>query len=182
MSTESVIRGISQVLANTFDGAREDDGYGDYKHFGLRRDDGDPILNSRTMDGFRCKFGGDKLMINYQADIKIEEVKDKKFESKLEDMFEKIVTYLKKEYKKITGEALSLTVVGDMNSLVQTTSNVRTFVMANRTYKIGKIDALAITPEGKVDRVDKKIRDFLSLAAKERRADNDSRKKDRGDK
>lgn len=171
MSTESVIRGISQVLANTFDGAREDDGKGEYKKIGLRRDEGDPILDSRVMDGFKGRFSGDKLIITYQSDVKFEEVHDKRFESKLEDMFDKIVSYLKKEYKKVTGETLSLSPVGKMESLVQTTSSVRVFVNANKTYKIGKIDALSITPEGKVDRVDKKIRDFLSLSSKNRKSD-----------
>jgi hypothetical protein len=179
MSTESVIQAISQVLSNTYDGAREDGGKGDYVKIGLRREEGgDPSLNkNRVMDGFKARFSGPNMLVSYQSDVKIEEVQDKKFESKLEDMFETIISYLKKEYKKLTGETLSLTTIGEMESLVQTTSNVRVFVNANRKYKIGKVDALDITPDGKVDRLDKSIRNFLSLAAKSRQAENDTRGK-----
>ena len=52
-----IVRGISQVMANSHDGALDDNG--DPIKVGLKREEGDPITDSRIMDGFKvvvCKL------------------------------------------------------------------------------------------------------------------------------
>jgi hypothetical protein len=54
-------------------------------------------------------------------------------------MIQNVANFLKKEYKKITGDALTLTAEGDVEVLVQNTSKVRVFVVGKRHYKVGNL-------------------------------------------
>jgi len=158
-TTMEIVRGISQVMANSYDGALDEDGAP--IKVGLKREEGDPIVDSRVMDGFRVSYPGNHLCVHYHSEIKLKEVHDKNFESDLERMIGKIATFIKKEYKKITGSALSLKKVGEMQAIVQNTSRVRVWVQAKCHYDIGGIDAKPIGGESK-DSVDAKFKDFLA--------------------
>mgnify|MGYP001280667343 CR=1 FL=1 len=109
-TTMEIVRGISQVMANSHDGALDADGAP--IKVGLKREEGDPIVDSRVMDGFKCSFHGPQLCVHYHAEIKLKDVHDKNFESDLERMIGKIATFIKKEYKKTTGDTLTLKKVG----------------------------------------------------------------------
>ena len=106
MSQETLdtIRGLAQAAANSFDGALDDEG--ERIDLGLKRDEGHPVLDSRTMDGFKVKFMGNQLCVIYQSDIKLKDVHNKKFENEIENTLGSIVSHLKKQYKKITGKSL----------------------------------------------------------------------------
>ena len=138
-TTLEIIQGINQAAANAYDGAHdkrfvEDD---EIKKVGvLSREEGDPIVDSRIIDGFGVKFIGDFLQINYQADIRLKDVYAKGFEEECDRRLEGIATFLKKEYKTITGRNLSLTAEGEVDCFVQNTSRVRTFVTAHKLFKI----------------------------------------------
>ncbi len=161
-TTYEIIKGIQQAASNAYDGALDDKG--EPVKVGLKREEGHPILDSRVMDGFSVKFHGDKLMVLYQSETSIKEVHGGKLEGEVESMVNDIVKFLRKEYKKITGDSLTLTKEGETDILVQKVSNVRVDVRANCSYKIGglkDVESVGLgTPE---DRLDKSIKSFLEL-------------------
>ena len=160
-----IVRGISQAAANAYDGAH-DEKYsldGEARKIGLKREEGDPIIDSRVIDGFGIRFHGNLLCISYQSDIKLKDVYAGDIEADVEDMIQKVAAFLKKEYKKITGDTLSLTPATEVDVMVQNTSKVRVFVTGNRHYKIGNLDGVLPVAEPSEDRLDKSIRDFLAL-------------------
>ncbi len=63
-----VIRGVAQAAASSFDGALNDKG--EPIKIGLKREEGHPVLDSRTVDGFKVRVHGNKLLVTYQSDIK----------------------------------------------------------------------------------------------------------------
>ena len=74
-----IVRGISQAAANSYDGSH-DKRYtadGEERKAGLRREEGDPVLETREIDGFNIKFHGNRLNILYHAEIKLKETHDK---------------------------------------------------------------------------------------------------------
>jgi len=174
-TTLEIVRGISQVMANSHDGALDDEG--EPIKVGLKREEGHPINDSRIMDGFKISLYGTQLCIHYHAEIDLKDTHDKNFESDLEQMIADIVKFIKKEYKKITGSALSLKSVGDVDAIVQNTSRVRTWVQAKQYFDIGGIDSdtEAVGGESK-DSVDAKFKSFLDQGGWGKNAKNDKRK------
>lgn len=166
-----IVRGISQAAANAYDGV-QDEKYaldGEAKTIGLKREEGEPLLDSRVIDGFGVKLHGNLLCISYQSDIKLKDVYAGDIESDVDEMIENVAGFIKKEYKKITGDALSLSADGNVDVLVQNTSKVRVFVNGKKFYKVGNLDDVTPVSEPSEDRLDKSIRDFLSLG----KANND---------
>tara|TARA_R100001377_G_C3166023_1_gene101352 strand:+ start:264 stop:794 length:531 start_codon:yes stop_codon:yes gene_type:complete len=157
--TLDVVRGIAQAAANAYDGAF--DSNGDPIKVGMKREEGHPVLNSRVMDGFKVKVCGKQLTVNYQAEIKLTDVHNSKFESDLEQTIADIVSWLKKEYKKITGSTLALTDAGEVDAIVQSTSRVRVFVNASKQYKIGGMEGVEDKLQPSEDSVQKNFKDFL---------------------
>ena len=179
-TTLEIIRGISQALAYSYDGAHDarytDDG--EAHTFGLKREEGDPILDSRVMDGFKVKFAGNKLCIHYHSEVQLKEVHDNNFESNTEGMINDIAKFLKKEYKKVTGDTLTLTADGEMEAIVQNTSRVRSWVQAYKWYKIGGIGDVEPVAEASEERLNKSFQDWLSLGKNSPKPKNVTRKKD----
>jgi len=173
-TTLEIVRGISQVMANSHDGALDDNG--EPIKVGLKREEGDSITDSRIMDGFKVSLYGDQLCIHYHSEIRLKDTHDKNFESDLEQMIADIAKFIKKEYKKVTGNALSITKVGEIDAIVQQTSRVRTWVQAKCYYDIGGIDADPISGESK-DSVDSGFKSFLDQGGWGKKTKNDKRKK-----
>ena len=173
-TTLEIIRGISQAAANGYDGALDDKG--EPISIGLKREEGHPILDSRVMDGFGIRFHGDVLKITYQSEIKLRDVHDKSFESDLEQTIQDIANFLKKEYKKVTGNALTLTPQGEVVALVQNTSKIRVFVSAFRDYKIGNLGDVDPVKGESEDSIDAKFKSFVDQGGWGTRPDNDKRK------
>ena len=108
-------------------------------------------------------MSGPILTISYQSDIKLKDVYAGDIEADVEQMIQNVANFLKKEYKKITGDALTLTAQGDVDVLVQNTSKVRVFVIGKRNYKVGNLDGVMEVGLPSEDRLDQSIRDFISL-------------------
>ena len=164
-SVLDIVRGISQAAANAYDGS-QDEKYsldGEARKIGLKREEGDAIIDSRVVDGFNVRMSGPILTISYQSDIKLKDVYAGDIEADVDEMIENVASFLKKEYKKVTGDPLSLSAEGEVDVLVQNTSKVRVFVTGKKNYKVGNLDGVLEVGLPSEDRLDKSIRDFISL-------------------
>jgi hypothetical protein len=173
-----IIKGINQAAANAgWDGAHEQNLQADAKarDAGLKRQDGHYINDRRVMDGFKVSFHGPLLRIKYQAEVRIKDVKNNGFEDEVIQHLTDIVKFLKKEYKAITGDTLTLTKEGEPHILVQRLSNYRTDCQAHCDYRIGGLkDVGAVNPGDAKDRLDDAIKNWLALGPKGR-PKNDTR-------
>jgi len=163
-TTLEVIRGISQAVANSYDGAH-DKKYsydGQERKIGLHREEGDVITDSRSMDGFGVRFQGNRLIINYQYDCKLKHVHENDFEGDINEKIANVAKYLRNEYKKVTGNGLALTKEGECDVMVEYISRIRTSVKACQVYKIGGLSGVDDPHPGERD-VDSAIKDWLAI-------------------
>ena len=133
-----IIQGLSQASANAYDGALDENG--EPLLAGLKREDGDPILDKRVMDGFGIKFYGDMMCLSYMSEVQLKQVHENGFESDVESQIEQVVSFLKKEYRKIQGSSVSLTKQGDVDIYVENSSRVRSWFTATCHYRVGGLD------------------------------------------
>ena len=182
-----IIQGLAQAAANgAWDGAHEESLQADGKarDAGLKRQDGHYINDRRVMDGFKVSFHGPLLRVKYQAEVRVKDVKKAGFEDDIVRHLKDIVKFLKKEYKAITGDTVTLSLKGEHKILVQRMSNYRTDVQAQCDYLIGGTkDVVGIhatsddaADEHSKDRLDKAVKDWLALGPKNKRPKNDTRK------
>tara|TARA_Y100000592_G_C5414138_1_gene289702 strand:+ start:483 stop:1067 length:585 start_codon:yes stop_codon:yes gene_type:complete len=174
-----IVRGLSQAAANAYDGALDENG--ELLQVGLNREEGNPILDKRVMDGFGVKFAGDKLVVTYHSEVNLKEVHPRnQFENEIEQKFGDIVGFLKKEYKKVTKNSITLSEVSDADVIVQSTSRVKSFVQATKQYKIGGLDGVEPvrrTSDRDVDKpFEKRFKDFLELSTDKRPSNDKSTK------
>jgi hypothetical protein len=155
-----VIKGISQVMVQTYDGATDKEGQP--IKAGLRREK-IPAFTScecRLLDGFRARVThhADKnnsfpcLVLSYHSELKLEEAHSPKLGENVEEHIAEALKYLKKEYKKVTGKELSVEKYGDVKMLVEETSKIRVFVTAQCHYKIGGVDMPKLENPSDVER------------------------------
>ena len=131
-----IVNGISQAAANAYDGALDEKG--EPLKVGLKREEGNPILDKRVMDGFNVTMSGNTLILKYQGEILLRDVYKGDFEGEMAQRLQDIVSFLKKEYKKITGNSLTLTKEDkEPDVLVQSLSHIRSWVQATQKFKIG---------------------------------------------
>jgi len=138
-TTLEIINGISQVLANSYDGALDESG--EPVKIGLRREEGNPLLDKRIIDGFGAQVSGDRLHIKYHSEIPLKEVHSNGFEGEMESMVEKVKSFIQKEFKKVTKASLSLSDPSEVDVLVEYLSRIRCSVKVHKCYKIGGTDA-----------------------------------------
>ena len=150
-----ILRGLQQAAHNAHDGALDDEGKP--VKIGLRREKGSYLSGNRLMDGFNVKLQDNKMILNYQSEILMKEVHDKKFEDNIGDTMDEVIKWLKKEYKKVTGEAISLKMKGKPVITVESTSRIRSWVVAQCVYEIKGLKSGAEKHD-----VDKAIKDWLS--------------------
>tara|TARA_B100001564_G_scaffold118182_1_gene98387 strand:- start:3248 stop:3733 length:486 start_codon:yes stop_codon:yes gene_type:complete len=136
-TTLEIINGISQVLANTYDGALDESG--EPVKVGLRREEGNPLVDHRIIDGFGAHISGDRLHIKYHAEIPLKEVHSNGFEGEMESMVEKVKSFIQKEYKKVTKSSLSLSDPSEVDVLVEYISRIRCSVKVHKCYSISGI-------------------------------------------
>ena len=159
-----VVQGLAQAAANAYDGYKNID-----EEIGLKREQGDPIIDSRVMDGFAVRFSADKLIVTYHGEVTMKEVHPRnQFETDIERRFSDIVKFLKKEYKKIKKSAVTLSEVADADIIVQSTSRVRNWVQATKQYKIGSDESPEPLGKTSKDNVDNKFKSFLELSTDKR--------------
>ena len=160
-----IIKGINQAAANAYDGAHEEglQADGTARSAGLKREEGHYINDRRVMDGFKVQFHGPILRVKYQSDARVKDVAKNGFEDDVIRHLEDIVKFLKKEYKAITGDTLTLTREGEHHILVQRMSNYRTDIQAHCDYRIGGLNAVGeVNPGDEKDRLNAAIKDFLA--------------------
>ena len=133
-----IVQGLSQAAANAYDGALDENG--EPLKAGLKREEGDPILDKRVMDGFGVKFYGNMMCLSYMSEVQLKEVYGNGFEEDVEKQIAEVVKFLQKEYKKITGKSVSLTAEGEVDVRVENSSRVRSWVTAKMHYKVGGLD------------------------------------------
>ena len=144
-TTLEIINGISQVLSNTYDGALDESG--EPVKIGLRREEGNPLIDARIMDGFGAYVSGNRLHIKYHAEIPLKEVHSNDFEGEMEAMVEKVKSFIQKEFNKVTKSSLSLSDPSEVDVLVEYISRVRTSVKVHKCYQIGGIQSEVNHPE-----------------------------------
>jgi hypothetical protein len=146
-SVYEIVRDIMQVVSDARDGSHvakyRTDGL--EKKIGLKREIGDPLLDSRVIDGFGVKISGKTLMLSYQCPYNvryINEVGVNKFNEEIEDMIQNIIKYVKKEYKGISKGSLTLSQIGEIDIDIERNSPVNTNIMvtAFANYTIGGMD------------------------------------------
>jgi len=174
-----IVQGLSQAAANAYDGALTEDG--EAIKAGLKREEGDPILDRRVIDGFNVSFHGPLMCIQYHSEVQLKEVYAAGFESGIEQQIADIASFLKKEYRKITGNSITLTKEGEAEMRVESTSRVRSWVMAKCHYRVGGMDDVVVVGEGSEDRLDANWRSFLEQGGLGKRPKNDKRPKSKND-
>ena len=149
-TTLEIIRGIAQAAANAPDGSHLDSlsADGDTRVVGLKREEGNPLIDERVVDGFGIKFHGNVLCITYSSELKLKDVYSQNLENEVSGMIKDIAKFLKKEYKKVTKNTLSLTPHDETYVRVEHISRVRVQVMAIGYYKIGGMDDVGNTYDG----------------------------------
>ena len=162
-----IIQGVSQAAANAYDGAHDERvaSDGESRTAGLKREKGDMNLEARVMDGFSVRFHGDRLSVHYHSGCKLKETHNRnEFESGINQHVADVVKYLKKEYKKITGNTLTLTKEGNSEILVQYISRVRCDVQATQMYKVGGMKGVVDAKEqSSEERLDDAVKNWLKL-------------------
>ena len=164
-----IVRGLSQAAANAYDGYEHMD-----EKIGLRREEGHPIMDSRVMDGFNVRFAGNKMTLSYQSEVLVKELHPRnQFENEINRKLADIVKFLKKEYKNITKGSVALKEASDVDIMVQSTSNARSFVQASRQYEIGGLgeqtDSVRLNSEDSKDApFEKQFKDFLEQSTDKR--------------
>lgn len=136
-----VIKTINQIAHNAYDGACDENG--EPIKIGLMREEGDPILDSRVMDGFKVGFGGNMMKLCYTTETRLRDVyAQNDFEGEMTSRVEDIVSFLKKEYRKVQKETLQLEMKGEPQVFVQHMSNYRTWAEVKCVYEIGNIEKI----------------------------------------
>jgi len=174
-----IVQGLAQAAANAYDGALTEDG--EALKAGLKREEGDPILDRRILDGFNVSFYGPMMCIQYHSEVQLKEVYASGFEAGVEQQIADIASFLKKEYRKITGNSVTLTKEGEAEMRVESTSRVRSWVTAKCHYRIGGMDDVVIVGEASEDRLEASWRSFLDQGGLGKRPKNDKRPKSKND-
>ena len=176
VSVLEVVQGLAQAAANAYDGALDEDGK--IREIGLRREEGDILLDEREIDGFGVKFMGPILCINYQTQVQLIEIYSGGFEGEMDQTMADISKFLKKEYRKITGKSVSLTKEGEIDVRVESANRRYTWATAYQVYKIGGLDDVVVVEGGSKDTLEKSWKTFLDQGGwKGKRPKNDTRPK-----
>jgi hypothetical protein len=175
-----IVQGLSQAAANAYDGAMTEDG--EPVKVGLQREEGNPLIDKRVMDGFNVKFYGNMMRLSYQSEVTLKEVYANGFESEVEQQMADIVKFLKKEARKITGSSVKLTKEGEIDIRVENSSRIRSWVTAVVEYKIGGMEKADVVGEATEDKLAAGWQKFLSQGGLGTRPPNDKRPKNSGEK
>ena len=176
-SVYDIVRGINQAAANAYDGSHDERFVeeGNEKVAGLKREQGCAINDSRVMDGFNVRMAGPKLIVSYQSEMPMAAFHNTKLDEELEQTYADIAKFLKKEYKKVTGDTLSLTEDGKVDFILQNMSKIRTWVQATKTYTVGNMKDVIEVAEPSEDRLEDNFRKFLELST-DKQPENVTRK------
>ncbi|QDP51360.1 MAG: hypothetical protein GOVbin630_58 [Prokaryotic dsDNA virus sp.] len=172
-----IVKGINQAAANVYDGSHDKRFVeeGEEKLTGLKREEGCPINDSRVIDGFSVRMAGPRLIVSYQSEMPMAAFHNTKLDQELEQTYADIIKFLKKEYKKITGDTLSLTEDGKVDFILQNMSQIRTWVQATKVYTVGNMTDVIPVGEPSENRLEANFKKFLELES-DKKPDNVTRK------
>jgi hypothetical protein len=177
-----IIQGLSQVAANSYDGAKDEDGQ--IKQTGLQRDKEVSIRDKRVIDGFKIKLhGGNKLCVTYTTEVLIKDLAKKdKYEDLLLQNVADIVSFIKKEFRKVTGSSISLSEIRGQKPSMEMiqTSRIRTEAKITCHYEIGNLEDTSKEKDKQKDKIHKAMEKWLELST-DKRPKNDTRKAEKKD-
>ena len=134
------------------------------------------------MDGFNVKFYGNMMCLSYMSEVTLKEVYASGFETRIEEQIAEIVKFLKKEYRKIRNESVTLTADGEIDVHVENSTRVRSWVTAKMHYKVGSLAEDMQVDAPSKDRLESNWRSFLDQGGWDgkggKRPENDTRKKE----
>jgi len=164
-TTLEIVRGIHQAASHAYDGSHDEKMVGEdmVVKIGLRREEGCTIKDSRVIDGFNVRVMADTLFLMYHTEVTAKESHKVSFLDEIEQSMADIIKFLKKEYKKVTEGSLSLSKPSDVDVNMQYISRLRTSVVATQSFLIGGMDCGKVGAPSDEGRLDKSIKDFLSL-------------------
>jgi hypothetical protein len=173
-----IVQGLSQVAANSYDDMCKE------KETGLRRDKEVAIRDRRVIDGFKMRLhSGNKLCVMYTTEVLLSDVVQKeKYEDTLHEVVNDVVSFVKKEYKKVTGNSLSLTEIKDMKPKLEmmNTSRVRAEAKLTCHYEVGGLEEIDQKDPHR-EKMHDKFKKWLETSS-DKRPENDSRKAEKQDK
>ena len=172
---QGLAQAVSDIKANGHDERYAYDG--EARPVGLKREEGDIILDSRVNDGFAVKFMGHMLCIHYQADIMLRDIYGNNFENEMQLMINQVKKAIQKEYKKVTGNSVTLTATEEPYIMAQSVSRVRSFVQAHQYFKISGIKENDYCGGSEDRKIEDSWKKFLDLSNNNKRPQNDTRKK-----
>jgi hypothetical protein len=178
-TTLEIVQGLHQAAANAYDGSHNKRYSldGEERKVGLRREVGDPLLDSRVMDGFFIKIKGNMLCVYYQTDVKLEQMSDPTFTKQVSDIMSDIIKFLKKEYKALTKSSISLKEKGDVKIEGQHISRIRNLVTAYQEFEITGMKDVVPVGEKSEDLTRDVTRKFLAQGREDaKKSQNDTRK------
>ncbi len=174
-----VVQGLAQAVSDIkTNGHDERYAYdGEARTVGLKREEGDIMLDKRANDGFSVRFVGSGMCILYQSDIMLKDIYSGGFENDMKQMINQVKKAIQKEYKKVTGNSVTLTPEGELDILAQSVSRVRSFVQVYQHFKISGVKENEYDGSSEGRKVEDSWRKFLDLDNKNKRPSNDTRPK-----
>ena len=172
---QGLAQAVSDIKANGHDERYAYDG--EARPAGLKREEGDIILDKRVNDGFSVRFMGHMMCIMYQADIQLKDIYGGKFENEMQLMINQVKKAIQKEYKKVTGNSVTLTAQGEPDIMAQSVSRVRNFVQAVQHFKISGIKENEYDGSSEGRTIEDSFKKFLELSNNNKRPSNDTRPK-----
>ena len=161
----NIVQGIQQAAYNG-----QDHPSGGSKTGALKSEIGDPVKDSRVIDGFSVKVQGDVMKITYQAVVQLEVALEDNVEQTHIKMVEYLCNFIKKEFKSITGDTLTVTAIKDSDHVsFQQASNVKTIVTATKSYTVGGLESSENNSDeakkkmDKVEKVEKELKEGLNF-------------------
>lgn len=177
-----IIQGLSQVAANSYDGAHDEEGK--KKETGLRRDEEVAIRDKRVLDGFKMRLhSGNKLCVMYTTEVLLRDVAEKgKYEDELKQNVEDVVSFIKKEFRKVTGSSLSLKELKDPPPQLEMmqTSLVRTEAKMICHYEVGGLSDPGEEVDDHKKKLEKSFKKWLEQSS-DKKPENDKRKSEKKD-
>ena len=172
---QGLAQAVSDIKANGHDERYAYDGQA--RPAGLKREEGDIILDKRVNDGFAVRFVGNKMCILYQSDVMLKDIYAGNFENVMIQMMNSVKKAIQKEYKKITGNSVTLTADGEPQVMAQSVSRVRSFVQAYQHFKISGLKDNEYDGSSEGRKIEDSFKKFLELDNKNKRPSNDTRPK-----
>lgn len=147
ITTYEIVKALAQA-ASVYDGSTDKEGKP--LKIGLTREQGNPILDKRAVDGFKVKISGKYMILLYHAECLLQDIHKmgiEKYENEIEGHVKDIIDFIKKDYKNYAKGDLKLTQEGEIETLVEPVSRIRTVVRSIAKFKIGNLEDLDNVPQ-----------------------------------